>query len=1028
VTTGLNATPATALNGFYQVIRTGAGNIAVSTGANVELLNQFATIYTAGAQVQDATMDGEFSVPILDESDNNIAQLGAGKSTSAAGYPVQYSLAGGNITISALQDIEHLTMQNGSLVMDSESELPDNWLYRRGDVASGGLFDSNSKIRGRAGGDPSESTSWWIDFSNFFEGVGALGGGNVTMTAGGDVANVDAVVPTNARMPGVNTATGVNLAPNAGSIVELGGGNLLVQAGNDINAGVYYVENGQGALTAGNQILTNSTRTPVGGEGLALGNILAPVQSELPTTLFAGDASFDVTAEGNILLGPVANPFLLPEGLENSIWYKTYFSTYGLNDTVDVTSLGGSITFREDAQTSAGSGPILQVWLQNMDLFYNVTDTRAFYQPWLRLNETSVFPFSTAAELMPATLVATAFSGNINIVGDILLSPSPTGTISLAAAGSINGFQSLGTSEGTTTWIAAAIDISDSSPASIPGSASPLGYQEVPGIGTVVGEADNTNTDSNFLGVLANLFTATNTGTPGVIETEQELHDPAVLHAGDSTPVELYAASGDISDLALYSPTETRVIAGGDISDIALYLQNDAANSVSVVSAGGDITAYDPSSSAREAAQGADTVFQDNAYPGDIQIAGPGTLEVLAGGDLELGGQGPGGPTNTTGDGIASMGNTLNPALPFAGADIIAAAGIGGSLGLSDSELDFPAFISQFIESPVGTGYLGELSQVTPSVPAGLDAASYSKLPASEQDLLALDVFFLALRDAGRDHNNPASAGSGNYNAGLAAIAALFPRAKHEGDIDVTSRDIVTESGGNISLLAPSGQVTVGLNSSGGGDVTNLGIVTQDGGNISIFSSGDVNVGTSRIFTLRGGNEIIWSSNGNIDSGASSKTVQSAPPTRVLVDPQSANVKTDLAGLATGGGIGVLASVADVAAGNVDLIAPTGVVNAGEAGIRATGNLNIAAVQVLNAGNISVGGASSGLPPPVAGPNIAGLAAASSAAGSSIGSATSMPTPQNNSPANDSASIITVQVVGYGGGDDSGDSDTTQPL
>jgi filamentous hemagglutinin len=1028
VTTGLNATPATALNGFYQVIRTGAGNIAVSTGANVELLNQFATIYTAGAQVQDATMDGEFSVPILDESDNNIAQLGAGKSTSAAGYPVQYSLAGGNITISALQDIEHLTMQNGSLVMDSESELPDNWLYRRGDVASGGLFDSNSKIRGRAGGDPSESTSWWIDFSNFFEGVGALGGGNVTMTAGGDVANVDAVVPTNARMPGVNTATGVNLAPNAGSIVELGGGNLLVQAGNDINAGVYYVENGQGALTAGNQILTNSTRTPVGGEGLALGNILAPVQSELPTTLFAGDASFDVTAEGNILLGPVANPFLLPEGLENSIWYKTYFSTYGLNDTVDVTSLGGSITFREDAQTSAGSGPILQVWLQNMDLFYNVTDTRAFYQPWLRLNETSVFPFSTAAELMPATLVATAFSGNINIVGDILLSPSPTGTISLAAAGSINGFQSLGTSEGTTTWIAAAIDISDSSPASIPGSASPLGYQEVPGIGTVVGEADNTNTDSNFLGVLANLFTATNIGTPGVIETEQELHDPAVLHAGDSTPVELYAASGDISDLALYSPTETRVIAGGDISDIALYLQNDAANSVSVVSAGGDITAYDPSSSAREAAQGADTLFQDNAYPGDIQIAGPGTLEVLAGGDLELGGQGPGGPTNTTGDGIASMGNTLNPALPFAGADIIAAAGIGGSLGLSDSELDFPAFISQFIESPVGTGYLGELSQVTPSAPAGLDAASYSKLPASEQDLLALDVFFLALRDAGRDHNNPASAGSGNYNAGLAAIAALFPRAKHEGDIDVTSRDIVTESRGNISLLAPSGQVTVGLNSSGGGDVTNLGIVTQDGGNISIFSSGDVNVGTSRIFTLRGGNEIIWSSNGNIDSGASSKTVQSAPPTRVLVDPQSANVKTDLAGLATGGGIGVLASVADVAAGNVDLIAPTGVVNAGEAGIRATGNLNIAAVQVLNAGNISVGGASSGLPPPVAGPNIAGLAAASSAAGSSIGSATSMPTPQNNSPANDSASIITVQVVGYGGGDDSGDSDTTQPL
>src|ERR1700745_2143422 len=95
------------------------------------------------------------------------------------------------------------------------------------------------------------------------------------------------------------------------------------------------------------------------------------------------------------------------------------------------------------------------------------------------------------------------------------------------------------------------------------------------------------------------------------------------------------------------------------------------------------------------------------------------------------------------------------------------------------------------------------------------------------------------------------------------------------------------------------------------------GIPTQDGGNISIFTHGSVNVGTSRIFTLRGGNEIIWSSAGNIAAGASSKTVQSAPPTRVLVDPQSADVKTDLAGLATGGGIGVLATVAGVPTGGL---------------------------------------------------------------------------------------------------------------
>jgi len=835
---------------------------------------------------------------------------------------------------------------------------------------------------------------------------------------------VDAAVPTNARMPGINTSVGGNMGPNAGSLVELGGGDLLVQAGNDINAGVYYVENGQGALNAGNQILTNSTRAPVGGESAAAGSIAAPTESWLPTTLFLGDGSIDVSAGGDVLLGPVANPLLLPEGLNNSIWYKTYFSTYGANDSVDVTSLGGNITFREYAETGSVSGPLLEDWLGNMDVVYQETastpeNSRAYYQPWLRLNEESVEPFETAANLMPGTLVATAFSGDINVAGNLLISPSAKGTVNLAAAGSINGFQSLGSVGGSVNYWVATIDISDSNPASIPGIASPLGYQEVAGVGTSASQAGTTGV--TFLNGIGNMFSSINPPSP-VLETEEELHDAELLHAGDTTPVELDAVSGNIADVTMYSPTETRVIAGGDVTDIAFYLQNDAKDAVSVVSAGGNIEPYDPSSPARQTALAEAVTVPSTipaSLPGDIQIAGPGTLEVLAGSELNLGGQGPGGPTNTTGDGIASIGSTLNPALGHfsSGADIVAAAGIGGSAGLGESGLDFTAFISQVIEGPGGAAYLGELSEMTPG-PTPANASAFGKLTQTEQDLLALDVFFLALRDAGRDHNNPASSGYGNYDAGLMAIETLFPKAGPGGDIDVTAREIVTEGGGNISLLAPKGQVTVGLNSSEGNDVTNLGIVTQDGGNISIFASGDVNVGTSRIFTLLGGNEIIWSSNGNIDAGASSKTVQSAPPTRVLVDSQSANVQTDLAGLATGGGIGVLASVANVPAGNVDLIAATGAVNAGEAGIRATGNLNIAAVEVLNAGNIAAGGASTGLPPPVVGPNIAGLTAASSVAGSENGAANSVTTQQTAAqPETEEDSIITVQVLGYGGGE-----------
>jgi hypothetical protein len=297
--------------------------------------------------------------------------------------------------------------------------------------------------------------------------------------------------------------------------------------------------------------------------------------------------------------------------------------------------------------------------------------------------------------------------------------------------------------------------------------------------------------------------------------------------------------------------------------------------------------------------------------------------------------------------------------------------------------------------------------------------SAFQTLSKADQARYALDIFYLVLRDAGRDHNDPNSPNFGTYTNGYAAIASLFPDStKWQGDISLTSRQIKTVNGGDISLLAPGGQLNVGINVNGS-QAADQGILTEHGGTISIFAHDSVNVGTSRIFTLRGGNEIIWSTVGDIAAGSSSKTVLAAPPTRVLIDPQSADVETDLAGLATGGGIGVLETVTGVPPADVDLIAPVGAINAGDAGIRVSGNLNLAALVIINASNISVGGTSVGVPT-IAAPNISGLTNASNAVGAS--SNTAQQFAQNNAPPPTQEgvpSIISVEVLGYGGSDDS---------
>ena len=1033
----------------FEVIRTGTGDIAVSAGRDVQLRNQFSTIYTAGVALPNPTTvfsEGDFVAPILPNRVNahpnqtSPANLGIVQQL----YPSTWSIAGGNISLTAAANIGRYTLVNGVLTVDTTRQVPNNWLYRRGYVnpatglfASDGGFGTSPTVNNTFNiNDPATSTTWWIDYSNFFQGVGTLGGGDIELTAGNDIVNVDAVAPTNARMVGrrKNPDFGLvpdapeylNLAPDAANLLEHGGGAVTITAGRNIDGGLYYAERGAGELNAGGEITTNAARTLTTGilSNTAPGSPFA----WLPTQLYVGKSSFDVTARGNVLLGTVSNTFLLPQGVNNKFWYKTYFNTLSENAGANVVSLGGDVTHRTEATAfnSSITTNLQQSWYAGQNLYDGpgLPFNSSHYQPWLRLSEVDLSTFGEVFKLFAPNLRSTAFGGNVNLVGDITLSPSVTGTLELIATGGIIGLNQAGpgalNGKPVNVWTSSTINVSDAAPESIPGIANPLAYQVVAG-------RDRSAHLQGTIDILAEVSrslkeTGSFTGEASSQRSKSALHDSRILHTGDPNPVTLYASGGDVIGLTLFAPKKTRVIAGRDILDVALYLQNVSSEDITLLSAGRDIIPFNESSELRGQADNIETGnyigdpqrvtvlgATTKANSGDIRISGPGLLEVTSGRKIDLG---TGSNfSDGTGTGISSIGNLRNPFLPFGGANIIALAGVTSqngnapAYGLSNSSFDIAGFISSYM-----AGAKASDSSYWRLVGADKE---FEELTPEQQAVIVLEKFYQVLRDSGR-----AASATGNYDSGYQAVAALFGTAGTGSDILTRSREIRTTSGGSISLGVPNGGITMASNIAGN-PLTPPGVVTEYGGSISTFTDQDVNLGQARIFTLRGGDIVMWSSNGDIAAGTSPRTVVTAPPTRVVLDTSSANVQTDLGGLATGGGIGVLAVVEGVPEGNVDLIAPRGAVDAGDAGIRVTGNLNIAAQTVLNAGNISAGGSSTGTSAAApSAPSISTVTSASNsaaAASSTVATTEKQQTAAEVKPAEEPLSLITVEVIGYGG-------------
>lgn len=389
------------------------------------------------------------------------------------------------------------------------------------------------------------------------------------------------------------------------------------------------------------------------------------------------------------------------------------------------------------------------------------------------------------------------------------------------------------------------------------------------------------------------------------------IHSSTLWHADDHEASRIVALGGDIIGVSASSVANLNeaatVIASGDIRNLSIVTQHASKSDVTHIEAGGKIEM--PSD-----------INETGALESRLQTNGPGRLEVLAGEGVNLG----------VSAGIVSRGNLENPYLPEGGADITVIAGT--------TQPDYAGFVAWL---------QGKGLAVSNTSEAGLRAR-----------------FFEVLRDAGK----AAQGGSGEagYAEGRAAIAALFPDATlTPANIDLFYSAVKTEQGGNIELLAPAGGVTVGLATPDEATMKNKkpseqGLFTFRGGSIQTLVQDSFLVNQSRDFTLDGGDILVWADQGSIDAGSGAKTVSATPPPVLVI--RNGQIVLDASNSVAGSGIGALASRDDTPASDVYLFAPQGAIDAGDAGLRSTGNVTLGAQQVLNASNIQAAGSVSGAP------------------------------------------------------------------